>query len=77
MNNKIKKITHTKLMNEIDITKMLLGHSLHITLSDNTVIQIEMFQRSNKPVISIRTQTSRILVLPRAANSIEIGGVES
>ena len=73
MIEKIKKVEVTQLMDKVDITEQLSGNTVTITLSDDSQISIELFERDGDNAIQVKsTGANRIQVIPVASNVIKV-----
>jgi hypothetical protein len=72
MSDAVKKVELLNLRDREDITEQLAGKSIEITLSDDTNLTIEFFERDRDAALSIRAGVGRLLVMPVASNVIKV-----
>ena len=72
MSDAVKKVEIWELADKTDVTEQLAGKSIEVTLSDDSKITIEFFERDRDAAIEIRAGVGRIAVLPVASNVIKV-----
>jgi len=72
MKKNVKKVELLDLMERVDITEQLAGKSIDVTLSDDTSITIEFFERDNDGAIEVRSNIYRMGIMPVASNVVKI-----
>jgi len=72
MKKNVKKVELLDLMERKDLTEQLAGKSIEVTLSDNTSIIIEFFERDPDGAIEVRSNLYRIGIMPVASNVVKI-----
>lgn len=71
----VKKVEILKVGDREDLTEQLAGKSLEITLSDDSKITIEFFERDKDAAIEIRAGIDRLSVLPVASNVVKVKAI--
>jgi hypothetical protein len=73
MSLSVKKVELRYLLERKDITEEFAGNSIDITLADESVLTIELFERDGDHAIQIRSGFGVLHLTPVASNAIKIG----
>ena len=68
----VKKVEILNKLKREDITEQLAGKSIEITLSNDSKITVELFERNKDDAIEIRAGVNRLVVMPVASNVVKV-----